>query len=117
MTLRVTDVPADVEDARLSVHVVEHGQREGGVIPRRFLTVAVPPHRLVQHLETIRSAAKELVEHRVAGRKLALATDASGAETQQADDVGAIGVEVLTFTGSVEADLGSGALDALVADV
>ena len=38
-------------------------------------------------------------------------------QAEQADDVGAVGVEVLALAGAVEADLGSGPLDAFVADV
>jgi hypothetical protein len=38
-------------------------------------------------------------------------------EAEEADDVCAIGVEVLALAGAVQADFGSGSFDALVADV
>ena len=118
VALRVADVPADVEDAwHGAVDVVEDGQREGRVVAGRLLAVAVPPHRLVEHVEQVGSPAEDLVVDGVAAGELALATGPRRVKAQQADDVGAVGVEVLPLAGAVEADLGAGALDALVAHV
>lgn len=61
MSLGVSDVPTDVENAGNAGDIIEHGLGEVGVFTHRLLVVAVPVHGLVEHVDEVGTSAENLV--------------------------------------------------------
>jgi len=117
MSLGVTDVPGDEEHAWRAGDVVEHWEREVRILAGRLLAVAVPVQRLVEHFEEVGAPYQDLVVDGGGTGDAALAARARRAQAQKADDVRAVGVKVLAFTGLVQPDGRIASEDSLVADV
>jgi hypothetical protein len=65
VSLRVADVPADVEDARRAVDVAEDGERIERWLARSLFVVAIPREWFVQDVDEVGSALEHLVVHGV----------------------------------------------------
>ena len=104
VTLRVADVPADVERAGRPVRIAVDGKCEERIVAVRLFVVSVPVERLVQHLDQIRSAAEHLVVDGGRARDPALTSGHCSLQAQQADEVGTVGVKVLSCSRPIEAN-------------